>query len=70
MVKTTFSCTTKPFVPTEYWDEVFEDQPIPPGLYVQMNTRTDKKHARQPEKMQEHVFKNTNLKEFLVVVQT
>ena len=41
--------TTRPFVPTKYWDEALENQPIPPGLHVQIDIRTGKKRARLSE---------------------
>ena len=38
--------TTTPLVATNYWEEVYEDQPVPPGLHVQLNTRTGRKFAK------------------------
>ena len=38
--------TTAPFIATNYWQEVFEDQPVPPGLHIQRNTHTGKKYAK------------------------
>ena len=43
--------TTDLFEPTNSWDEVFEDQPVPAGLEIKMDIRTGKKMARQIEKM-------------------
>jgi ubiquitin C-terminal hydrolase len=40
-----FSTTTQ-FVATNYWEEVFESQPVPPGLHVQLDTRTGKNYAK------------------------
>ena len=38
--------TTAPFVATNFWEEVYEDQPVPPGLHVQLNTRKGKNFAK------------------------
>ena len=38
--------TTAQFVATEYWEEVFENQPVPPGLHIQLDTLTGKKYAK------------------------
>ena len=38
--------TTKPFVATKDWEEVLENQPIPPGLKVQLDITTGKKFAK------------------------
>ena len=38
--------TTSMFVPSESWEEVLEDQPIPPGLHVKLDMETGKKYAR------------------------
>ena len=38
--------TTTPFVASTHWEEVFEDQPVPPGLHVQLDTRTGRKYAK------------------------
>ena len=38
--------TTKPFVATKDWEEVLENQPIPPGLKVQLDISTGKKFAK------------------------
>ena len=38
--------TTAPCVATNFWEEVYEDQPVPPGLHVQLNTRTGKNFAK------------------------
>ena len=35
--------TTSMFVPSESWEEVLEDQPIPPGLHVKLDMETGKK---------------------------
>jgi ubiquitin C-terminal hydrolase len=43
-------CTITPFVPTCEWDEVLQDQPVSPGLHVQLNTQTGKKYAKLLEK--------------------
>ena len=38
--------TKAPFVATNCWEEVFEDQPVPPGLHIQLDTQTGKKQAK------------------------
>ena len=38
--------TTTPFVASNYWEEVFEDQPVPPGLHIQLDTHTGRKYAK------------------------
>ena len=38
--------TTKQFVATNYWEEVFESQPVPPGLHIQLDMLTGKKYAK------------------------
>ena len=48
-VYTKFSTIT-PFVPTSEWEEVLQDQPVPPGLHVQLNPQTGKKYAKLLEK--------------------
>ena len=42
--------TIIPFVATTYWEEVLEDQPIPAGLHVQLDTQTGGKMAKLLEK--------------------
>ena len=42
--------TIIPFVATTYWEEVLEDQPIPAGLHVQLDTQTGGKIAKLLEK--------------------
>ena len=38
--------TSTPFVATTEWEEVYEDQPVPPGLHVQLDIKTGKKYAK------------------------
>ena len=38
--------TTKPFVPTNKWEEVLEDQQIPPGLKIQLDKKSGMKYAK------------------------
>ena len=54
--------TKAPFVATNYWEEVLEDQPVPPGLHVQLNTSTGKKFAKlleEPSDLNKGNTKNT-----------
>ena len=41
--------TQKPFIATDQWEEVLEDQPIPPGLQVQLNIQSGRKYAKLDE---------------------
>ena len=55
--------TKAPFVATNCWEEVFEDQPVPPGLHVQLDTQTGKKHAKLLEEPSDIKEGNTKNKE-------
>ena len=57
--------TTKQFVATNYWEEVFESQPVPPGLHIQLDILTGKKYAKlmeEPLDQKSHVKKNESSK--------
>eukprot|EP00042_Codosiga_hollandica_P031942 m.197588 g.197588 ORF g.197588 m.197588 type:complete len:451 (+) comp53766_c0_seq4:113-1465(+) len=44
----------KPFIPSHEWQVVEEDQPIPPGLHVEMDLQTGVKRAKLLEDSENH----------------
>ena len=57
--------TPTPFVATNYWEEVFEDQPVPPGLHIQLDIHTGRKYAKiieEPDNKKEHKIWNEDVK--------
>ena len=55
--------TAAQFVASNHWQEVFEDQPVPPGLHIQLNTRTGKKCAKLLEDPVDIIEENPKKKE-------